>query len=184
MKIIDITQPLFNSKVYDGDISPSYKLVSTVKESNYNISEIKFNVHNGTHIDAPYHCIDSSLGIGEMDLSIFYGDCSVYKYNNNIDYILSKCKERLLFKDYIDINIELANKIVNSNVKLIGVEAQTVGDKDYIYQVHKIFLEKNIVILEGLVLKNVEEGNYILSAFPLNLGKLDASPVRAILISL
>ena len=41
---------------------------------------------------------------------------------------------------------------------------------------------ENIIILEGLRLKEVGVGVYTLIALPLKLKNLDASPVRAILI--
>ena len=49
-------------------------------------------------------------------------------------------------------------------------------------EVHLILLGAEVVLLEGIVLKEVEEGKYFLSAAPLNLGGSDGSPCRAVLI--
>ena len=48
--------------------------------------------------------------------------------------------------------------------------------------VHLTLLGKEITLLEGIVLKDVKEGKYFLSAAPLNLGGCDGAPCRAYLI--
>ena len=50
-------------------------------------------------------------------------------------------------------------------------------------QVHLILLGRGIALLEGIVLKDIAEGHYFLSAAPLNLGGADGAPCRAYLIS-
>ena len=49
-------------------------------------------------------------------------------------------------------------------------------------EVHKILLGAHVVLLEGIILKDVPEGVYFLNAAPLNLQGLDGSPCRAYLI--
>ena len=49
-------------------------------------------------------------------------------------------------------------------------------------EVHLILLEKEVVLLEGLVLKDADEGKYFLSALPLNIASFEGSPCRAYLI--
>jgi arylformamidase len=50
-------------------------------------------------------------------------------------------------------------------------------------EVHLILLGAQVVLLEGLVLKDVPAGKYHLSAAPLNLAGADGSPCRAFLIA-
>ena len=49
-------------------------------------------------------------------------------------------------------------------------------------EVHKILLEAGVVLLEGIVLADVEEGKYFLSAAPLNIAGCEGAPCRAYLI--
>lgn len=49
--------------------------------------------------------------------------------------------------------------------------------------IHEILLSVEVVILEGLVLKQVKPGQYFLAAQPLKWEGLDGSPVRPVLIS-
>ena len=48
--------------------------------------------------------------------------------------------------------------------------------------VHKILLEKEVVLLEGLRLNNIKDGVYFLCAQPVNVAGSDGAPCRAVLI--
>ncbi|MDR0919682.1 MAG: cyclase family protein [Oscillospiraceae bacterium] len=178
MKIIDISQPLFEASIYPGDTPPKFTRVKTISKDTYNLTDISMCVHNGTHIDAPFHFLKNGVGVDKLPLDVFYGECVVQKWSGNIP---QNC-ERLLIKGEHIITAEDANLLVKSGVRLVGVESQSVGDPNSQAEVHRILLNCGIVLLEGLVLKDVEFGEYTLSAFPLNLGKCDGSPVRAVLI--
>ncbi|MDR0859243.1 MAG: cyclase family protein [Oscillospiraceae bacterium] len=179
MNIIDITQPLFSCEVFPGDPAPSFERVKTISGDNlYNLTNISLCVHNGTHIDAPRHFLAEGAGAGDLPLSIFHGGCCVKEWDGEIP---ANC-ERLLLKGSYELSAEDAKLLVRSGVKLIGVEAQSVGPAGAPLEVHLILLKAGVIPLEGIVLSNVEPGEYTLSAFPLNLGSgCDGSPVRAVL---
>ena len=65
---------------------------------------------------------------------------------------------------------------------LLGNESQSVGPEEAPMAVHKLLLEREPALLEGIVLSNVPEGRYFLSAAPLNLAGADGAPCRAFLI--
>ena len=67
-------------------------------------------------------------------------------------------------------------------VELIGCESQTVGPEDAPLEVHKILLEKEVVILEGISLAHVPGGVYFLNSAPISIQYADGSPCRAILL--
>jgi len=46
---------------------------------------------------------------------------------------------------------------------------------------HKLLLKNNIVIVEGLNLKDVPEGNYELCALPIKIKNSDGAPARVVL---
>ena len=62
---------------------------------------------------------------------------------------------------------------------LLGNESQTVGPEDGPMQVHLILLGAEVILLEGIVLKNIPEGKYFLNAAPLQLAGVDGAPCRA-----
>ena len=71
-----------------------------------------------------------------------------------------------------------------AELDLIGVEDQTVGDSETQKEIHRILLGAEIVIVEGLVLKEVPQGEYFLAAQPMKMADLDGSPVRPVLIEI
>ena len=67
------------------------------------------------------------------------------------------------------------------NIDLVGLDYLSIekfGTKGM--KIHKILLEKDTVILEGLNLKDVKPGNYELLCLPLKMN-LDGAPCRAVL---
>ena len=67
-------------------------------------------------------------------------------------------------------------------ILLIGNESQTVGPVDSPLEVHLKLLEKEIVLLEGICLNEINEGQYFLNSAPINLNGLEGAPTRAILV--
>jgi len=181
MKIIDITHELFSCRVFPGDKQPTFKRVRSIERDNYNLTNISLCVHNGTHVDAPNHFIAGGKAVHELDLELFYGKCTVVE-ESGITAALSSRYERLLIKGECEISDETARLIAGSNIRLLGVESQSVADIKSPMSVHKILLGQGIILLEGLDLSDAEPGEYILAAFPLKLEDADGSPVRAVLI--
>lgn len=188
MKIIDISRDIFKTKPYPGDPFPEYKWIANTEDGDdYNISYISMCSHIATHIDAPKH-IDGK-DTSAINLNKCYGDCTVISIepNFNIEHfenIISSCKERILLhgNGKIFLNSKCAEILVRHNIKLIGTDANSIGDGNDEYNVHKILLSNEIIILEGLELNYVNDGDYILSALPLKMSNIEASPVRAVLI--
>jgi len=188
MKIIDITQELFSCNVYPGDKQPTYERVCTIAENGYNLTTFSMSVHNGTHMDAPGHFVAGRKSVHELDLSIFYGPCTVVEVEGEISgekmaAILKSCQERLLIKGDCSFSEASAVALAASHVRLIGIEGQSVGSLEDPAFIHVIMLEKDVIPLEGLVLTDVAPGEYTLAAFPLLMEGSDGSPVRAVLIS-
>ena len=74
--------------------------------------------------------------------------------------------------------------LAGRGILLYGNESQTVGPENAPMAVHKILLGAEIVLLEGIRLKSVPEGVYLLSAAPLDLGGAEGAPCRAVLIEI
>lgn len=196
MEIFDISQELFNSVVFEGDPRPEKQIIAKIPQSPCNLSALSMCAHNGTHIDAPFHFINDGKTIESLELNKMVGyafvcECSGQINKNEALEIVKKAKaeqgdayKRLLLKGKIELSNEGASVFVNAGIYLIGVESQTVGPESAPMQVHKTLLESEIVILEGIRLKEVEQGTYLLCSAPLKLEGLDGSPCRAILIKM
>ena len=190
MKIYDISQEVFSCAVYPGDPKPEKQTVySTGAGDLYNLSFFAMCAHNGTHVDAPFHFLHDGKTVDQIDLSHFVGDCFVARHEGDVtaadaENILKKADgtERILIAGNATVTIEAAEVFAAGGIKLLGNEGQTVGPENAPMQVHLILLRREIALLEGIVLNEVPEGRYFLSAAPLNLGGADGAPCRAYLI--
>ena len=195
MKIYDISQAVFTSKVYPGDKSP--KIDEDMRISNgdeYNLTSFSMCAHNGTHVDAPFHYFENGKTIDQIDLEKFIGDAYLVEHDGLISKddalnILIKakkidndCYKRILIKGNAELTLEAAQIFANEEIFLFGNESQTVGSEMSEDSIHQCLLNAEIVILEGLVLSDVKEGMYLLNAAPINLGVSDGAPCRAVLI--
>ena len=190
MKIYDISQEVFSCAVYPGDPKPEKQaLYSTGEGDLYNLTSFAMCAHNGTHVDAPFHFLHNGKSVGQMELAHFVGDCYVTRHEGDVtaadaEEILKKADgaERILIAGNATVSAEAAEVFASGRIKLLGNEGQTIGPEDAPMQVHLILLRREIALLEGIVLNEVPEGRYFLSAAPLNLGGADGAPCRAYLI--
>lgn len=191
--IIDITQEVFSCKVFPGDPIPSLKHILSLDQGDVcNLTAFSMCAHNGTHVDAPAHFIPDGRTIDEMGLEPFVGDCFVARCEGNVTGedaadIMEKARaagasDRILIAGKATVTAEAAQVFARSDIKLLGNESQTVGPEDAPREVHLILLGAGIVLLEGIVLKEVAEGKYLLSAAPLNLAGCEGAPCRAYLM--
>lgn len=191
--IIDISQEVFSSKIFPGDPSPHRKsLMSTADGDVCNLTEFSMCAHNGTHIDAPYHFLEDGKTVEKMGLEPFVGDCFLARCNGDVtaadaSAIMEKARaanaaERILIAGKATVTAEAARVFAAAGIKLIGNESQTVGPENAPKEVHLILLGAEVVLLEGIVLTDIPEGRYFLSAAPLSLGGCDGAPCRAYLI--
>jgi arylformamidase len=190
MKIYDISQEVFSCAVYPGDPVPEKQTIYATEAGDlYNLSAFSMCAHNGTHIDAPFHFLHSGKTVDKMDLTHFVGDCYVARHEGDVTAadavrILSKAggARRILIAGKVTVTAEAAEVFAAGDLKLLGNEGQSVGPEDAPMQVHLILLKREVVLLEGIVLKDVPEGHYFLNAAPLNLAGADGAPCRAYLI--
>ncbi len=193
MRIIDISQEVLSCKVFPGDDSPRAEQVLSVEKGDVcNLSVFSMCAHNGTHIDAPFHFINDGKTVDKMPLEAFIGDCFVARHEGDVTAedagkIMKKAenagaKERILIAGNATVTLGAAEVFAEAGIKLIGNESQTVGPEDAPMAVHKVLLGKEIVLLEGVVLSEVLEGKYFLSAAPLNFAGFDGAPCRAYLM--
>lgn len=195
MKIYDISQEVFSSKVFPGDPGPQKDVLAKMSEGSlYNLTAFSMCAHNGTHADAPYHFYNEGKNISEVALENFIGEAYVAEHEGNIlaeDAIgmLEKARtlnpksaRRILVKGNAVVTLEAAAVFAEAGLLLFGNESQTVGPEDGPMAVHRKMLGADMVFLEGIRLGEVSEGVYFLSAAPIHLGGADGAPCRAVLL--
>jgi len=208
MKIYDITFPISEkTPVYEGD--PTVKIdvcAAIAKGDAANVTQLCFGAHTATHVDAPNHFIEGTRQVHELELEKLIGDCTVLELSDDILAIepqhlgnLEKV-ERILFKtrnsefwnepekgfrkDFTYITPEAAKVLANAEIKLVGIDYLSVEKFDTeSFDTHITLLEKEIVIIEGVDLREVPAGNYELICLPLKVISEtgDGAPARTIL---
>ena len=194
MKIYDRSQEIFACQVFPGDPSPKREVLSsTAKGDLYNLTAFSMCAHNGTHIDAPFHFINDGKTVEKICMERYVGFCLVAEYDGvlngkDAEEILKKAsrdaKKRILLKGDATVSLDAAKFFKDSGIYLLGNESQTVGPEKAPMEVHKELLSADVVLLEGIRLLEVPEGEYLLCAAPLCLEGADGAPCRAVLIDL
>lgn len=192
MKIIDISREIFTAPIYENDPQPSFRWFKSMNSgADYNLSVIGATTHTGTHLDAPRHFIRGGQSIDKCELEKCYGSCTVVTVEGiltgqDMDKLLPYCKKRLLIhgNGKASLSLSAARVITENKLLLIGIDSVSISfDEAEEADVHRELLSNGTLILENVCLDKVRDGDYILSALPLKLGGLEASPVRAVLVT-
>jgi arylformamidase len=206
-RIFDVSLPIITGGLtFPGDpviqISPAQ---SIALGDPANVSAIAFSSHTGTHIDAPRHFLPSGSAVDAIPLEHLVGPAVVLDFPEAVTTIsaaelrsqdllgvqrvlLRTGNSRLLFNqrftpDYVSLAPDGAEYLLAQGVNLVGIDYLSIegfGSKDY--PVHRMLLQRGVVIVEGLDLSEVPAGHYQLICLPLRLTGLDGAPARVILI--
>jgi len=208
MKIYDVTVAVSDSvPIYEGDPRVAIESVRSIAGGdNANVSNLCLGAHTGTHVDAPNHFIDGTRRVEDLDLAKMVGRCRVIEVDGSVTSIEPShlpdlgYVERVLFKtrnsafwnepekgfrtDFTYISPEAARVLADAGLKLVGIDYLSVekfGSKDF--ATHITLLQHEIVILEGLDLREVPAGDYEITCLPLKYvgGTGDGAPARTIL---
>ena len=172
---------------------------------NCNVTELHMSTHQGTHIDSPYHFLNNGNTSECLTIENLIGTCIVIDVEESdtinrghvdkYDYsqykrVIFKTKNSLLWKsntkvfdkNFVHLSIEAAQYLYNRGVVLVGIDYLSIEKfSSLTHDVHKLLLDNNIVILEGLDLSDICGGYYELICLPIKLAGSDGSPARAVL---
>ena len=198
--MIDITLKIKEGmKVYKNKPNKQPKLINVSDTPVYE-TDVQMNLHTGTHIDFPLHMIPGGKTSEDYSIEQFTGKCFVkdatYLKNRilkrdlqaiNIgkyDFILFKTMNSfsdVFNPEYIYLSEEAASYLAEFDLKGVGIDALGIERAQAGHPTHKLLLSKDILIYEGLDLKDVEEGVYDFIGLPTKIKNVEAAPVRAIL---
>lgn len=204
MKIYDISMEINSDMpVYNGkeSLKPIIKVDRDFTMGPAYESRLEMNMHTGTHLDRGLHMIPDGSTIDTLSLDQVVTKCKVFDLSNaddriskndlekrNIeenDFILLKTKNsflEILETDYIFVDQSGADYLVEKKIKGVGIDSLGIERSQPNHETHIHLLEAGIVILEGLRLKDIEEGDYFLFAAPIKVYGVEAASVRAVLL--
>ncbi len=204
MKIYDISMDIYEDMtVYKNKAEKKPRVVVAQDHttgSSY-ASFITMEMHTGTHIDAPLHMIDGGNTMEHYGLENFIRRCKVLNFTDvedgitkemlqkkhieKGDFILLKTKNSFIEAfDFQFVYLEKSGASYLREIGIAGVGIDALGiERDQGgHETHRELLSQGIIIMEGLRLKDVDEGEYILCAPPLKIRNVEAAPTRALLI--
>lgn len=208
MEFIDVSFPYDSSMaIYPDNPGFSVQRVQDLdKGDTANVSKISMGTHTGTHIDAPSHFIAGGKAIDEIPLEDMNGIAKVIDFRGNDgisremlegysisagDIIVLKTDNSKVFhgnsilEDYVTLDYCAAEYLAERKVKMVCIDYMTIeaprAKRIPGKSVHSILLGNDALIAEALNLAKVEEGDYQLYCFPLNIIGADGVPVRIVL---
>jgi len=204
MKIYDVTMSIHpQMQVYKNKEAkrPIFDIAATHDVEGVYETVIKMNLHTGTHMDFSLH-IQKNGGtssnfdfnrlmrpIRVLDLShvkegIRKEDLETYEIAEN-DFILLKTKNSLESEfnfEFIHLTDSGSAYLGTKKIKGVGIDALGIERNQKGYPTHNTLFDSDIIIIEGLRLKEVKEGYYDMIALPIKIEDVEALPLRVVLI--
>lgn len=200
MNIYDITAAIFEGMtVYKNKPEKQPKL-NRVTNGYVTETRIELDVHTGTHIDAPLHMVAEGDTFETISLRNLVGNCKVidltavkdritkadlerFQLQKN-DFVLFKTKnscEESFNYEFVYLAEDGAEYLTQIGVRGVGIDALGIERSQTGHPTHKTLFANGVIVIEGLRLKEVEQGEYFMVAAPLKLVGTDAAPARVLL---
>lgn len=204
-RLWDISPAVFpGSPVFPGDTPFHQRWTWTLGDGcPVNVSAVMLSPHVGAHADAPLHYQADAAAIGQVDLDPYLGLCRVIHapptesplvHWNDIEPACAGVPARVLVRttsrsavDHWDPHFkslapDVLQALADRGVKLVGIDTASIDPADSkTLASHQVLRQRDLRVLENLVLDDVPAGDYELIALPLRWLLADASPVRAVL---
>lgn len=203
MRVYDVS-----SSIYEGmpvwENSPDSQPKITTNTNGYvTVSNINMGVHTGTHVDAPLHMLNDGDTFESISIEDLVGNVNLFdltRINDQItkkdletldiakdDFVIFKTKNSDSFVDEFDFNFvyvaeDAANYLVEIGIKGVGIDSLGIERAQKGHPTHRTLFKNEIIIVEGLRLKDVSEGEYFMVAAPLKIKGTDGSPARVLLM--
>jgi arylformamidase len=206
-RIYDISVPVRSGGlVYPGNPPIAIEFQQAISRgAGANVSSISFGSHTGTHVDAAKHFFDDGEAVDEIDPARLIGPALLISVSDSLKSVGAvdliehdlRGKSRILIRtrnsallsdpefhnDYTFLAPDGAEYLVSKGIDLVGVDYLSIEQfHSGHHMTHRTLLEKNVVIVEGLNLTGVPDGEYDFVCLPLRLEGRDAAPARAVLI--
>ncbi len=190
--------------VYPGDTPFETREIMNISDGDVcNLSAYSFGSHTGTHIDAPRHFFAEGLTVDQIPADYFIGKARVCEVlDTDIigaaeltkfgiqkgEIVLLKTRnsnlltQKIFSPEYAYLTPEAARYLGEAGVRILGFDyysVEKITSRDF--EVHRILLGNDIIIIEGLSLSVVKPGIYNMIGLPLKIKNGNGSPIRVLL---
>lgn len=200
MKMYDVTGTIHEGMTVYKNKPEKQPKMNRVTNGYVTETRLEIDVHTGTHIDAPLHMVVDGDTFETISMENLVGQCKVLDLTdveNGIskvdlekfdvekgDFVLFKTKnsfEEEFNFDFIYLAQDGAEYLSQIGVRGVGIDTLGIERSQEGHPTHKSLFANEIIIIEGLRLKGIEQGEYFMVAAPLKLTGTDASPARVLL---
>ena len=206
MAIYDVSVPLRpGMPTYAGEPGPELEHLKQISRGDSaNVTALSLGSHTGTHVDAPHHFLDGRSTVEAMPLEALVGPAQVIEVTEprHITAVdleaasIPRGTTRVLLKtpnsrfwnddefhnDFVGLAEDAAEWLVERGFVLVGIDYLSIERfRSPEHEVHKILLEANVVIVEGLDLRPITPGEYMMACAPLKVVGADGAPARVFL---
>ena len=209
MKVYDLSHTIEpGMPVFPGTEPPLFLQGNTIAKDGFAEKKITFFSHTGTHIDAPAHILADQPDLEQLPIDSFFGQAlrinlSMIEGNTinishldpylqqvaQVDFVLFAAGwdrywgSDKYFSGYPVLASDAANLLCQYKLKGIGFDSISADEADsQTLPIHRILLEKMIIIENLTNLENMPTDHFLFSCLPLKIANGDGSPVRAIAI--
>lgn len=203
-KLYDISMTIHEGmQVYKNKEEKKPELRNMVNHQTGSVYEtrIALDAHCGTHLDAPLHMLDGGATIDTIPLSRLIGKAQVVDLTHvtggitrsdlealnigDAEWLLLKTRnsfsERFDF-EFVYLTADGAQYVIEKGIRGVGTDGLGIERSQPEYPTHRSLMRSDVLILEGLRLKDVEPGIYDFVLAPLKLEGIEAAPARVFLI--
>lgn len=201
MKIYDVSMPIYTGMLVYKNMESKQPHIETVTNGHVTESRISLDAHTGTHTDAPLHMINDGDTIESISIERLVGPCKVFDLSEvegkieashlealpieKGDFILFKTKNSLdtAFNfEFVALGESGAKYLAEIGINGLGIDGLGVERAQPGHPTHKTLFAHDIIVIEGLRLKDVSQGEYFMVAAPLSIVGIDAAPSRVLLM--
>ncbi|NLL88610.1 MAG: cyclase family protein [Firmicutes bacterium] len=200
-KYIDLSHTIEDGMpVYPGDGGVKLYQDRFLDKDGSNNSRLETGMHAGTHLDLPSHFLDSNVSVDQLAVERFAGTGCLLdvrneqvidmkpEYETNVqenDIVLlftgfgRHLKSDSYFTDHPVVDQRLAEFFAAKKIKMVGMDLPSPDREPF--EIHRILLQADILIMENLTSLNLLLGvrNFEVIAFPLKV-KAEAALLRAV----
>ncbi len=208
MRFVDLSHTIEAAMpCYPGTPAPIFRSLASIGEQGFAEQLMTISSHTGTHVDLPSHILPAGSSLDAftverfagkgvaIDLQGLTGGVITVEMLHPFRAIIQKSEFLLLcsgwsqhwgsadyFAGYPLLSSDAALWLTGFHLKGVGVDMISVDAPESAdYPVHRILLQKEILIIENLVCPPVLlHSPFIFYGFPLKIVGAEASPVRAV----
>lgn len=198
MQVVDLSVSINEqTPIYPGDPDTKIAAAGKLAKDGYNDHYVSMGTHVGTHIDAPLHMIEDGASLDTILVEKFVGRGRLVEVKDNSfdsvkqadiqadDIVLfhtgmsDNYHDQAYFEEYPAMSEQVAKYLVDSKVKMVGVDACSVDNQDG-FPIHKILLAGQVLIIENLTNLGALPGqDFTVYALPIKL-QIDGAPARVV----